>query len=305
MAMTQPTHDTRQLATVQSGVGEIMEEVVAKGDLKALSAEQRASYYSNVCKSMGLNPFTKPFEYITLNGKLTLYATRTAADQLRKINGVSITGIEREIVDDLIVVTVRVQDRDGRTDEEVGAVNFGGLKGEAKANAIMKAITKAKRRATLSICGLGWLDESEMDSIPSARPAHVDTATGEIVDATSAQDRPRAIEPPKDEPEPIDDEENHQRAIKHIHAAARDVGISHHVLSHWAKEAARKNGSEIESMAEAPTAWLDGMARWVKNNPAKSRKLAAEVEPLPMDEAIETALANATPTDVDTGGDSR
>ncbi len=136
--------------------------------------------------------------------------------------------------------------------------------------------------------------------------AHVDTATGEIVDAPrSAEDRPRAIEPPKDEPEPIDDEENHQRAIKHIHAAARDVGISHHVLSHWAKEAARKNGSEIESMAEAPTAWLDGMARWVKNNPAKSRKLAAEVEPLPMDEAIETALANATPTDVDTGGDSR
>ena len=36
------------------------------------------------------------------------------------------------------------------------------LKGEVRANAILKAVTKAKRRATLSICGLGWLDESEV-----------------------------------------------------------------------------------------------------------------------------------------------
>src|SRR6185312_3719783 len=33
----------------------------------------------------------------------------------------------------------------------------------------MKAETKAKRRVTLSICGLGMLDETEVDSIPDAR----------------------------------------------------------------------------------------------------------------------------------------
>ena len=32
----------------------------------------------------------------------------------------------------------------------------------------MKAETKAKRRATLSICGLGLLDESEVETIPGA-----------------------------------------------------------------------------------------------------------------------------------------
>jgi hypothetical protein len=42
------------------------------------------------------------------------------------------------------------------------------LKGEALANAFMKAETKAKRRATLSICGLGILDESELDTMPQA-----------------------------------------------------------------------------------------------------------------------------------------
>jgi len=34
----------------------------------------------------------------------------------------------------------------------------------------MKAETKAKRRVTLSIAGLGWLDETELDTIPHSRP---------------------------------------------------------------------------------------------------------------------------------------
>ena len=42
------------------------------------------------------------------------------------------------------------------------------LKGDALANALMKAETKAKRRVTLSIAGLGWLDETELDTIAQA-----------------------------------------------------------------------------------------------------------------------------------------
>ncbi len=37
----------------------------------------------------------------------------------------------------------------------------------------MKAETKAKRRATLDLLGLGVLDESEADSIPNAEPASI------------------------------------------------------------------------------------------------------------------------------------
>jgi len=43
------------------------------------------------------------------------------------------------------------------------------MNAEDKANAIMKCETKAKRRVTLSICGLGFLDETEVDSIPGAK----------------------------------------------------------------------------------------------------------------------------------------
>jgi hypothetical protein len=40
-----------------------------------------------------------------------------------------------------------------------------------RANTILKAITKAKRRVTLSICGLGWLDETEVEDIPAEAKA--------------------------------------------------------------------------------------------------------------------------------------
>jgi hypothetical protein len=111
-----------------------------------------------------MNPHTQPFAYITLQGKLTLYAKRDAADQLRKIHGVSIEVVSQKISNDLLTVHVRAKDRDGRVDEDFGAVPFPEtLKGEARANAILKAVTKGKRRVTLSICGLGFLDERSRD----------------------------------------------------------------------------------------------------------------------------------------------
>lgn len=159
----------------------LMEQVVVNGDLASLSPQQRVTYYMRVCESLGLNPLTKPFDYIRLNGKLTLYTRKDATDQLRKLNNVSITRVERELVNEVYVVTAYATTRDGREDSDVGAVSVKGLSGEALANAYMKAMTKAKRRVTLSICGLGMLDELEVETIPDAQHIAVDTATGEIV----------------------------------------------------------------------------------------------------------------------------
>jgi hypothetical protein len=66
---------------------EVVETVVIGGDLAELNAAQRAEYYAAVCRSLGRNPLTKPFEYLTLNGKLRLYALRDCADQLRRLRG--------------------------------------------------------------------------------------------------------------------------------------------------------------------------------------------------------------------------
>ncbi|HXH56583.1 hypothetical protein [Iamia sp.] len=159
------------VATVEkSSPAAIMSEVITKGDLKLLTDDQRTRYYIEVCESVGLNPLTQPFSYLILNGKMVLYANKGCTDQLRGIRGVSITRADRETTSDgLHIVTAFAQDAVGRLDTDMGAVSIKGLSGEALSNAYMKALTKAKRRVTLSICGLGMLDESEVDSIPSAR----------------------------------------------------------------------------------------------------------------------------------------
>ena len=141
------------------------DSVLVQGDLSSMDETQRSGYYLKVCESLGLNPHTQPFEYIKLGGSLKLYATRACSDQLRKLHGVSITIHSRELVDDIYTVVARAEDVSGRTDEASGVVSVKGLSGEARANQLMKAETKAKRRVTLSICGLGWLDETEVDSI--------------------------------------------------------------------------------------------------------------------------------------------
>jgi len=160
----------------QNAIGQTVDDVIARGDLSKLSPEDRVVHYHNVCKSLGLNPFTQPFQYITLNGKLQLYARRDAADQLRKLNGINIEVVDRSVHNDLLTVHVRATDKTGRRDEDFGVVAIGGLKGEAAANAFLKCITKAKRRVTLSISGLGFSDETEMDDVPGAEPqpfAHI------------------------------------------------------------------------------------------------------------------------------------
>lgn len=179
-------------AGVEAG---LLEQVVLQGDLARLAPAQRLAYYQAVCRSLGLNPLTRPFEYLHLGGRLVLYARRDCADQLRRLHRISVTIVAARREDELFIVTARATTPDGRTDEATGVVTVQGLRGEALANALMRAETKAKRRVTLSICGLGWLDESEVSAVPAARPVRVDHETGEVLDV-AAPPAPAPTAPP-------------------------------------------------------------------------------------------------------------
>src|SRR5262245_12354687 len=151
----------------QSDQAKIMEQVIAKGDLSGLTSEYRVVHYKNVCDSLGLNWYTNPLAYMTLNNKLVLYAKRDAADQLRKLHAVSIQIVSEKYDRGMYSVHVRATDKTGRTDEDFGVVPYSEkMAPEFAANMRLKAITKAKRRVTLSICGLGYLDETEVEDIP-------------------------------------------------------------------------------------------------------------------------------------------
>lgn len=261
----------------------IAAEAATRGDLSALTPEQRTQLYGATCRSMGLNPLTQPFQYLRLNGKLTLYASRTATDQLRKLNGVSITHIEKEVFDGVLMVTVHAKDRTGREDTEIGAVSISGLKGEALANAHMKAITKAKRRVTLSISGLGWLDETEVETIPAVQ--YVPTEDVHDVDQETGEVRqPAPVAPPAPDWE---------GANKLLHATAEDFGFSHDDLHNWAVD--RKFGSVKNATEEA----MRKLAKDIRQRPDDARKyfegLRAPAQPEPV-EVSHRPINTAPPT---------
>ena len=155
----------------------IANQLILQGDLSKLSAGDKVRYYNGYCERMGLDPFTKPFDILRLNGKEVLYCTRSGTQQLNKLHKVShlITSRDTNQEAGVYIVTSKASLPDGRCTESIGAVNIAGLKGEAYANAIMKAETKAKRRATLDLLGLGVLDESEAESIPNATTVALNT----------------------------------------------------------------------------------------------------------------------------------
>ena len=175
---------TNEVAT-RSVPPELLEKVVIEGDLEKLSAAERMEYYEKVCDSLGLNPLTRPFDYIRLSGKLTLYAKKDATEQLAKMHHVSIKLQPGRSIEGVYLVQATAS-TENRSVDATGAVPIESLKGEAKANALMKAETKACRRAVLRLVGLGWLDETEVAAVPGAVPVMVDPATGEIVPPASA-----------------------------------------------------------------------------------------------------------------------
>jgi len=171
-----------QITTQQNNVPAIDSDAIRKvllhGDLSSLNPQQKDNYYMAVCTAVGLNHLTKPFDFIKFQGKEVMYANKGCAEQLRQIKGIGIKVVGKEKIDDLYVVTVEAVTPEGRTDSSTGAISISGLKGEYLANAMMKAETKAKRRVTLSICGLNMLDESEAETLDDS---DVKTVKSEII----------------------------------------------------------------------------------------------------------------------------
>lgn len=154
--------------------GELLEKVIIQNDLSGLTPIEKVQHIKNVCNSLGLNPLTKPIQLLKFQGKEIPYVTKDATEQLRKINKVSISIQDTKMINsDVYIVVVEASTPDGRKDSSTGAISIKDLKGDALCNAMLKAETKAKRRATLSICGLGFIDESEADSIPESKKVDV------------------------------------------------------------------------------------------------------------------------------------
>lgn len=149
---------------------DIITSIVINGDISQLSPLQKVNYYKQFCDKLGLNPLSQPFRILRLHGREILYCDRGGAQQLNKLHKLSHKIKSRETVNGCYVVTAQASAPDGRKTESLGAVPIYNMKGEQLCNAMMKAETKAKRRATLDLLGLGILDESEIAQLLPPNP---------------------------------------------------------------------------------------------------------------------------------------
>lgn len=226
---------SRAVASRESNAMATIEQVLIRGDLANLIESQRVQYYQEVCKLVGLNPTTKPFDYITLNGKLVLYANKGCAEQLRQVHKISIRITSRETHEGVYVVTAQAEGRGGRVDESTGAVTIKALGGEELANAMMKAETKAKRRVTLSICGLNMLDDTEVQSIPEAKPfAQEPAPSPRVVPATT-----------KAELEPPTPKRDRKQVGAEIRACCQAMRLEKTEVDGWVQEIFKKPTPEL------------------------------------------------------------
>ena len=154
---------TQAISELDSGT---MLSLVTNGDCSKLTPKQQLQYYTARCEAAGIDARTQPFQFLKLGGRLVLYALKGATDQLASKHGIVCQIVDQQTEQGIRTVTVRATTKDGRQTDEIGCVPVSHIKKpDDLANAFMKAVTKAKRRAVISICGLGVIDESELDTI--------------------------------------------------------------------------------------------------------------------------------------------
>lgn len=160
---------------------ELLAKIVQSGDLTYLSESDRLVYYFAYCRQLGLNPLSRPFDYIQDKGKIALYPNAQAASQLRDKRNVSTRILKEECLLNGEIYSVLVEARIGdRTEQATGKVSLTGLDGKGKATAMKKAETQARRRATLAIVGLDAIGDEDRRASVSDMP--MDCWTPELSD---------------------------------------------------------------------------------------------------------------------------
>ncbi len=149
---------------------EILADVVAAGkDTSALSRDDRSALLVGLSRRLGLNPLSGAVMFLRTNGRETLYVTKQGTDQIaarERLRRETIKGPELVVMEGkkVILCQVRATHPDGRSEVSTATLALADI-----VNDMMKCETKAKRRATLSICGLGLLAEDEIETIPGAQ----------------------------------------------------------------------------------------------------------------------------------------
>ena len=137
------------------------------GDTTKLTTTHRQTLLEGLSRALGLNPLSQPVIFLKTQGREVIYVTKVGTDQIasrEKLKRRTIQGPElRKIAGrDIVYCQVEVTAPDGRSETATATLPLSDI-----VNDLMKAETKAKRRATLSLVGLGLLAEDELETMGS------------------------------------------------------------------------------------------------------------------------------------------
>ena len=207
----------------------LVEKAILDKNFSSVPQAERLQYCKELSKTFGINFMTGPFDFIKVQGKTKVHANKNCAEQLCAIHGISVDVLSQEMDKAFFIATAKAIAPDGRYTVEAGVVSFyfkakdrsGGysyrkMDCNEMVNAKLKAVTKAKRRAVLSLCGVGMMDESELESIDGVEKEEFRDVTpkndykntsGTAQRKTKPKNYAPQSQQPVDEPAPWPDEE--------------------------------------------------------------------------------------------------
>lgn len=171
---------------IEDATTAFQQAVAANRDTAGLRPEHRGALLNELARALKLNPLTKPVIFLKTGQGESIYVTRQGADQIAarlKLNREVIEGPDARKIGNIEVAfcRVRVTAPDGRSETSTATLAF-----SDPAMILMKVETKAKRRATLSIAGLGMLSEEDAEEM--GIDATIDR-TAPASEPTAAQNR--------------------------------------------------------------------------------------------------------------------
>lgn len=255
----------------------LLSAVAAGKDTRQLTGAQRRALLASLHHQLGLNPLSGAVMFLLTNGRETLYVKKEGTDQIARREKLTRETLKGPCVETMegvkvVICQVCVKHPDGRAETCTATLPFsaGGL-----VNDLMKVETKAKRRATLSLCGLGMLAEDEIETIPGARtvPADVLDERDPERDAIQAEAAP----PPAPLTSPALDEFYSRVAEIEMPGEAVAVWLKHRAGLHELAESARKEawGALVKCIARVGKMKEDGAKAWLKKAVAEEDARAA------------------------------
>jgi hypothetical protein len=156
--------------------------IALNGNLAGLKDEEIWQYYQQMCERLGLDPLSRPFDIIEgkegETPKKVLYPNASCSAQLADKRGYSFGKVQIDAEQGLAAlgmkvarVSVECTSREGRKLTGEAFIDlvgkYGPLIGTNLVNALKKAATQARRRATLQMAGLTLPSEDEHTPIAS------------------------------------------------------------------------------------------------------------------------------------------